>query len=278
MHYSIVFFGTDKFPAIVLDELKKAGLLPTLIITAPDRKKGRGMKLTSPLVKLWAQENGIECLQPETLDGHVISTLNTKPHALFIVAAYGKILPKGLLQVPEYGVLNVHPSLLPRLRGASPIRSTILNDEKETGVSIMLVDEKIDHGPIVAQEKVTVEDWPPRASELEEALARKGGALLAEVLPKWIEGKITSHEQEHENATFSKKIRREDGLIDLNGDAYQNLLKIRAFDGWPGTYFFVGGKRIKITDAEVRDGKLEILRVIPEGKKEMSYKTFLKTI
>lgn len=144
---------------------------------------------------------------------------------------------KEILRIPKYGTLNVHPSLLPKLRGASPIISAILEDEKKTGVTIMLVDEKMDHGPIVAQASIEIEDWPPRASMLLEMLAVEGGNLLAEVIEPFIAGEITPEEQKHDEATYTKKIQKEDGLIDLSGDPYENLRKIRAFEGWPGTHF-----------------------------------------
>ena len=207
--------------------------------------------------------------------------LSTTHYQLFIVAAYGKILPKDLLQIPKHGSLNVHPSLLPKFRGASPVRSAILENVPETGVTLMLMDEKMDHGPIIAQAKTTIalEDWPPHARILEEMLAREGGTLLAEVLPDWILGKITPEPQDDTKATFCKKIKKEDGLIDLSADPYANYLKIRAFDGWPGTFFFEKRAdkdiRVKITDAEFKNGKLLIKRVTPEGKKEMEYKVFL---
>ena len=268
----MVFFGTPQISVFVLEELEKKGILPSLIVTAPDKKRGRKMLLTPPEVKAWAETHNIPVLQPEKITPEFIDELSSKDiFDVFVVAAYGKILPKGLLEIPTHNVINVHPSLLPRLRGANPIRGAILADEKEVGVSVMLVDEEMDHGPILAQEKVFVEEWPLRGKELDELLARKGGELLTSVLPQWIEGVITPQEQNHSEATFTKKVTKEDGLIDLDDDPYQNLLKIRAYDGWPGTYFFKNEKRIKVIDAEVKNGDLNILRVIPEGKKEMNY-------
>ena len=288
-NYRIVFFGTPKFSTMVLDELEATGMVPTLMVTAPDKPVGRGMVLTPPPVKTWAVKHGIDVIQPETLTEVPEELLNTE-WDLFIVAAYGKILRKQILDLPHHGTLNVHPSLLPRLRGASPIISAIVTDERETGVSIMLLDEEMDHGPLVAQASVTIEEdpqaggWPVRASVLEALLAHEGGKLLAEVIPDWMEGKITPSAQDHAKATFTKKIIKEDGLIDLSGDPYENYKKIQAFDEWPGTYFFVdppaGGMgkkiRVKIADATFQDGKLTITRVIPEGKREMNYQDFIR--
>ncbi len=278
-----VFFGTPHFAVFVLEELEQAGFIPSLIVTAPDKPQGRKLVVTPPSVKRWADEHGVPVLQPETIDDAFMNTLRAEQYDIFITAAYGKILPKELLEIPKHGALNVHPSLLPKLRGASPVRSAILENVSETGVTVMLMDEKMDHGPVVAQAKITIalEDWPPPARILEEMLAREGGKLLAEVLPDWIAGKITPEVQDDTKATFCKKIKKEDGLLDLSDDPYQNFLKIRAFDGWPGTFFFSkrGDKdiRIKINDAEFKNGKLEITRVTPEGKSEVSYKDFTQT-
>lgn len=274
-----IFFGTPHISVYVLDELEKAGLLPDLIVTAPDKPRGRKMLMTPPEAKVWAVAHNITVLQPEKIDDVFLDELAASaPESgfdVFVVAAYGKLLPEKLLEMPKRGVVNMHPSLLPRLRGANPIRGAILADEKEVGVSVMLVDAQMDHGPIIAQEKVGVDEWPPHGTELDELLARKGGALLARILPEWTTGDITPREQDHDKATFTKKVTKEDGLINLTDDPYQNILKIRAFEGWPGTYFFKDGKRIKIVDAELAlDGSLRILRVIPEGKKEMGYEIF----
>ena len=277
-----VFFGTPRFAVSVLEELSAAGLMPSLIVTAPDKPQGRKLLITPPPVKRWADEHGIPALQPETLDDAFLNTLREENAEVFALAAYGKILPKELLEMPKHGIVNVHPSLLPKFRGASPVRSAILTDERETGVSVMLLDEKMDHGPIIAQASIEIEkeDWPPPGRILEEMLAREGGKLLAEVLPEWVAEKITPEPQDDTKASVCKKIKKEDGLIDLSADPYQNFLKIRAFDGWPGAYFFAdkNGKqiRVKITEAEFKGEKLLIQKVIPEGKREMSYSDFLK--
>ncbi len=279
----IAFFGTPQVAVYVLDELKNKGILPNIIITAPDQKAGRKLLITPPPTKTWAEENKIQTLQPETLrDVKIIEEIKNKEiWDLFIVAAYGKILPKEILDIPKYGTLNVHPSLLPHLRGASPIQTAILKEDK-TGVSIMLVDEEMDHGPIVAQEEVDSTNWPPQASELEEKLARRGGQMLAGIIPKWIDGKIKEKEQKHSDATFTKKIIKKDGLLDLNDDAEKNYRKIQAFNIWPRTYFFIKKEdkeiRVVITDAILENHKLTIKKVIPEGKKEIRYDLFLKNL
>jgi methionyl-tRNA formyltransferase len=277
------FFGTPLIAVTVLDILKASGMLPSIIITNPDAPQGRKMVLTPSPVKVWALREGIPVLQPQSLrtDNTVEQYLKDNDIPLSIVVAYGKLIPSSLLSIPRYGTINVHPSLLPELRGASPIRTAILRDMRTTGVSIMLLDSELDHGPILAQETVEIEKnaWPMRGNELDMLLAKKGGALLVQTLREWIDGKVTPQEQEHEKATFCEKISKEMGELDLNGDPYSNLLKIRAFDGWPGTFFFTekNGKRVrvKVIDAELApDGSLRILRVIPEGRNEMSYTEF----
>ncbi|VAW18923.1 Methionyl-tRNA formyltransferase [hydrothermal vent metagenome] len=275
----IVFFGTPQVAVYVLEELKKAGIMPTLIVTAPDKPSGRKLVVTPPPAKIWGEENFISVFQPKTLrDATAVQAIKDEGcWDLFIVAAYGNILTKEILGIPKYGTLNVHPSFLPRLRGASPIQTAIL-ENGETGVTIMLVDEEMDHGSIVAQEKVDIANWPPKASELEETLMRRGGQILAEIIPLWTTGKIKTQEQDHSKATFTKKITKEDGLLNLNDDAEKNYRKIQAFDIWPRAYFFAEkkGKRIRviITDATLENDNLVIKKIIPEGKKEMLYVDF----
>ncbi|OGG80492.1 hypothetical protein A3A39_00215 [Candidatus Kaiserbacteria bacterium RIFCSPLOWO2_01_FULL_54_13] len=278
---SFCFFGTSQIAVGILNELERAGFLPALVVAAPDTPKGRGMKLTEPPVKVWANERGIETLQPQELDSEFCYKLQATSYRLFVVVDYGKLLPRTVLDTPKRGALNVHFSLLPRYRGASPIRSAILSDDRNIGTSIILLSEKLDEGPIVAQKKFDISNWPPKASELDKLLTRESGRLLSQVLPEWIEGNIEAREQNHDLATYCEKIKKEDGLLDLSGDAYKNLLKIRAYEGWPGTYTFFerSGKKIRvgILDAHLGGDKLVIDKVKPEGKREMSYDEFLRS-
>jgi methionyl-tRNA formyltransferase len=275
------FFGTPALAVTVLDALDIAGFLPALVVTRPDAEQGRGNVLTPPKVKTWVSTQNIPILQPAKITPEFVAELAREEWDLFIVAAYGKILPQALLDIPARGTLNLHPSLLPKLRGPSPIRSAILNDDRETGVSIMLLDAEMDHGPIVAQEKIKVAEWPPKASDLENALARAGGNLLAKTLLPWMREEISAQEQDHERATYCKTTSKEDGLLDLAADPYQNLLKIRGLQGWPGTYtFFMRGEqkiRVQILDARVEGSKLVIYAVRPEGKRDMKYADFLRS-
>lgn len=279
METKSVFFGTDEFSVGVLDELLAHNLAPNLIVTAPDRPQGRGLTLTPPAVKVWAQEHHINVLQPEKINDAFIADLGTD-WDIFLLASYGAIIPQRVLDIPRHGTLNVHPSLLPLYRGASPIESAILDDAKETGVTIMLMDDKVDHGPIVLQEVAYFPTWPSKPEVL-DTLATLGGRLLAEAIPLWITGGIDEQEQEHEFATFTRKITKADGEISRDDDDYLNFLKIQAYNPWPSTFFFAekNGKqvRVKITEASFENGKLKILRVVPEGKKEVDYETFLRS-
>ena len=276
---SFVFFGTDDFSITILEKLKEAGFLPKLVVTVPDRPKGRGLLLTPPPIKLWALSNNVSTLQPEKLDSAFCRTLKDEHHTLFIVASYGLILPKEVLDLPLKGTVNVHPSLLPKYRGATPLESQILGAEKEQGVTIILMDEKMDHGPIIAQKQIEIDPYR-KASELRKKMAGVGGMLLAEILPRWIHGEITSVPQDEAKATYTKKLEKSDGELDLGGNPLQNFLKIQAYDGSIGTHFFVerSGKkmRVAVKDATFSKGNLLLTRVVPAGKKEMSYTEFLR--
>ncbi len=291
-----VFFGSSDFSVFVLEELRAHNLLPSLIITTPDKPKGRKLVLTPNVVKLWAQENKIEVLDPASLRNNpdLVSYLASLKSSFFLVASYGKIIPEEIFDIPEHKTLNIHPSLLPKYRGASPIQSQILNDEKEIGVSIMIITEGMDEGPIVAitpLTPLTLRGEPEKPAlfgrkELEKLLAIEGARLFAHTLPEWLQGVINPIPQNDNLATYCKKIKKEDGEIDLKGDPYQNFLKIKAFEEWPGTYFFFdtlkqsgGGterKRIIIKEATFENEELKILKVLPEGRKEMSYGDFLR--
>lgn len=280
-NFKFVYFGGEPIGVPVLEELSVAGMLPSLVVCNPDRPVGRKQVMTPPPVKVWAQKNNIEVWQPEDFKDKDAVSKRLSTYELFVVVAYNKILPKWLIEIPKHGTVNVHPSLLPLLRGASPIRSVILNDMRDAvGASVMIIDEKMDHGPILAQMNMEIapENWPIRGTELDEGLARMGGSLLAATLPEYLAGNIDPQEQDHKTATYCTRLDRSDGELCIDpynlptdDEAYQTLLKIRAFDGYPGTFFMHEGKRIKIKDAELTNGELRILRIIPEGKQEMDF-------
>ncbi len=268
----IVFFGTPEFSVKILEAMKKADLAPVLVVSAPDKPKGRKMQITPSPVKEWGQKNNISTQ-------HDYSGLENFEADLFVVASYGKILPKEILEIPKHSTINVHPSLLPKLRGASPIQSAILFGEKETGTTIMLMNEKMDEGPILAQQELRIKIHELRFKNLENELAKLSGKLLIEVIPKWIAGKIKSLPQDHSKATYTKLITKKDGKIDWSEPHEIIERKIRAFTPWPSAYTFWNGKRIIITKASLNKKKdaLKIKSVKPEGKNEMDFQKFLNS-
>lgn len=280
--HRIVYFGTSAFAARILEILIERGHSPLLVVTQPDQPQGRGLVVQPTPVKVLAEKHGIDVVTPDTLKPHdVPPELMNSEWDLGIVAAYGLFIPDSLLALPKRGMLNVHPSLLPALRGPSPIVSAILRDEKDSvGTTIILLDSEMDHGPIVAQARVTLDEWPIGAKTLESLLAEQSGELLADAVDPWISGEIEAEAQDHAAATITKKISKDDGRIELSGNAYENYLKICALEGWPGTYFFIKREdkevRVKISEATYEGGRLEITKVIPEGKKEMAYSDFTR--
>lgn len=272
----IGFFGGPEYSVLTLEKLHQAGFKIAFVATSLDKPKGRNLIVTPPPAKVWALAHDIPVIQTTNLKEDTFKEgLIAHNCDVFVVMAYGKIIPGDILNIPKAKSLNIHPSLLPKFRGSCPIESAILADEMDTGVTIMRMDEEMDHGPIIASETVIVKPWPPRAEELGKVLVEKGADLLVSILPDWIAGKIPEVPQDHSQATYTKKIQKEDGLIDLFADPYVNFLKIQAYHRWPSAYFFKDGKRIKITRASFSDGKLIIERVIPEGKPEMKYTDLL---
>lgn len=277
----------------ILEKLIESGYVPSLVITTPDKPQGRKMIMTPPPVKVFALENNLKIAQPYSLSAYNPASsagelqTNTPPHRrasykLFIVASYGKIIPKSVLEISKFGTLNVHPSLLPKFRGPSPIQSFILSGEEKTGVTIMLMDAKIDHGAIVSISKIKSKISNQNAKQLEEKLAELGGQMLVEVIPKWVSGEIKAIEQDHSQATFTKKISKEDGLVDLEKNKPEIIYrKFLAFQPWPGIYYFTQKNdkklRVIITDMELSEtGGLKINKVKPEGKNEIEYEKFLR--
>ena len=277
-HINFAFFGTDEFAVTVLNTLALKGLSPSLVVTTPDAPKGRHLTLTPPPVKDWAEERKIPILQPEKLKDEALkSELENMNLDLFVVASYGKIIPESIFNIPKYKTLNIHPSLLPKLRGASPVSTAILEDLKDTGVTVMQIDAGMDHGPIVAQENYHVGEWLPK-QELESTLATVGAMLLAKTIPGYINGTIQPIPQDDTKASYTKMVEKKDAEIDLRDDPYLNFRKILAYAEWPKafTFFETASHKIRaqITEATFENGELLILKVIPEGKKEMDFEDF----
>lgn len=251
----IVFFGTPALAATILEALCESPYKPSLIITAPDKPAGRGYALTPSAVKETAAQYGIAVLQPEKLDEQFAQQLRNEEWDVFIVAAYGKIIPQRILDIPAKGTLNVHGSLLPKYRGSSPIQSALANADATTGPTIMLIDEKMDHGPIIAQKEfpITTADT---AATLFEKMAREGAALLVATLPGWLEGTLQAIPQVHEEATYTKMLTKEDGRIDWSKSAATIERLVRAYDPWPGTFTFWGARRVKVLKASICRGAI----------------------
>ena len=267
-----IFFGTPTVASKTLDILKQNNYLPSLIVTSIDKPEGRKMIITPSPVKIWAQQNNIPFLQPEKIDDSFIDKI-LKDYGeidLSIVVAYGKILPEKLIHGPRLGTINIHYSLLPKYRGASPVESSLLSGDETTGVSIQQMEFKLDSGPILQEEKCAI-DINDTKDSLREKLIKMGGDLLCRILPDIFDKKIIGKAQNEEDATFCKKIKKEDGEIDPNGNALQNWNKYRAYIGWPGVFFFVDGKRVKVTKAKYDNGNFVIEKVIKEGGKETNY-------
>ncbi|MBU4481319.1 methionyl-tRNA formyltransferase [Patescibacteria group bacterium] len=233
----IVFLGTSEFGAIVLEGLIKGNYKPILVVTASDKPVGRKQLLTPSPVKVIAQKYDIPVLQPDRIVNCKLKTVGLKPD-LAIVSAYGQIIPKDMLDIPKSGFINVHPSLLPKYRGPSPIQAAILNGDQETGVTIILVDEKMDHGPIIKSSKLKVQSSKFTYRELHNKLAELGAKLLLETIPKWTKGEIKPTPQDESKATYTKILKKEDGKIDWEKSAKELERQVRAFSPWPGSYAF----------------------------------------
>jgi methionyl-tRNA formyltransferase len=279
MKLNFAFLGTPIVASQTLDILKQNGYIPSLIITSPDKPSGRGLHLTPSPVSIWAEENNIPCLKPEKINPEFIEKFKKLNIDLSIVVAYGKILPKDFIEIPKLKTINIHYSLLPKYRGASPLESALLNGDEETGVSIQQMEYKLDSGSIIADKKINIEINETKDT-LRDNLISQGGELLCEILPLIIKGEIKPIIQEESRATNCTKIQKEDGEFNPNDEPIKNWNKYRAFYGWPGTYFFIEKNskkiRIKITKARYENNSFIIERVVPEGKKEIGYDDFLK--
>jgi methionyl-tRNA formyltransferase len=280
---TFVFFGTGHFAEEVLRTFIEAGHVPAYLITSPDKPVGRHQIITPPPAKILAMEHGIPVLQPVKLRDEaslaelksIIDTVDA-----CVVADYGKILPQSLLDLSKNGFLNIHPSLLPLHRGPAPLQATILCGEKHTGVTIILMDALMDHGPIVAQVEEDVALLPCPVRDFSNYMAKKGADLLLQVLPDFVAGNINPKEQNHDAATVTKMIDKKDGEVlfdDVLGNNLKNVyLKYCAYKDWPEIFFMHEGKRVKIKEMKCDDGACEILRVTPEGKNEVAWSEYAK--
>jgi methionyl-tRNA formyltransferase len=280
---TFAFFGTPQIAVYALEAMEKEGFVPSLVVSNPDAPVGRKHTLTPPPTKVWAQSKNISIFQPTTLkQPELLIPLTSAQFDFFVVFAYGKIIPPHLLFLPRFKTINAHPSLLPKLRGASPIRSALLHDLSAVGVTIIEMDEELDHGPILLQEKVELVS-PIPGGELDMKLGARCGALLVEAMKGLRDGTLTSTAQNHDEATFCGKIEKSMSELRLDPknlptgkEAEEVYRKICAFDGWPGTFFMHEGKRIKIVSARLENNALTIEQIVPEGKKVVSFSVWTK--
>ncbi len=308
----VIYMGTPRFALAPLEALIQGAppgkVLPqgyelVTVITRPDKPVGRGQEIIFSPVKALALAHGLPVWQPGSLKrAENIEALAAYHADLYIVAAFGQILPQAVLDQPHYGTLNIHASLLPKYRGVSPISEAILQDDSETGVTIMLLDAGVDTGPTLLKKSLAIAKDETTGS-LTARLAELGAQALLEVLPGWIAGRLKPEPQAEELASHTKLLRREDGEINWQLPAAVLARKVRAYTPWPGTYSHWRGKRIKILSASTRTagqtlvpgtvtageeaghkmlaivsaaGLLVVKQVQLEGKKAMSVEEFLR--
>jgi methionyl-tRNA formyltransferase len=301
MKVRIVFMGTPEFAVTILESLLQSSYQVLAVYTQPDKPAGRGRPVVFPPVKKLGLERQIPVIQPETFKSReVVEKLASLQPELIIVAAFGSILPQEVLSLPKFACLNVHPSLLPRHRGPSPVANIILCGDELTGVTIMVMDAGLDTGPILAQEKVGI-SFMNTTGSLSSKLANVGAKLLLETLPKWIGGELRPQAQDESQATYSKLITSKDAEIDWHLSAVELWRMVRAYNPWPSCYTWYQGKRLKIHKAipfgdvakgeigEVvalaeppgvgvvtKQGILGLWQVQLEGRREMSINDFVR--
>ena len=294
----VVFMGSPEFAVPALEALL-TGHEVVLVVTQPDKRAGRGKKLTPCAVAAFARENKLPLLQPTSAKKAAFAeALREQKADIGIVVAFGKILPTAVLEAFPHGCLNIHASILPKLRGAAPIQQAILSQFKETGVSIMQLDEGMDTGPVLASQSVVLKG-NETAGDLFSSLAPIGAELLKKVMVDITRGTAVATEQQGIEATYAPMLTKEDGRIDWSKPAREVSAQIRGVDPWPGAFTTVGGTRIKVFGAEVQErggsagsfqgvsdsaalvacgeGTVKVFEVQAAGKKRMPAATFFTT-
>lgn len=294
--YKVVFMGTPEFAVpSLLALLSDAQFEVVAVVTQPDKPVGRKQIVTPSPVKVVAQEKGILVLQPVKVKTGVEfweELRNLQPDVI-VVAAYGKILPQEILDIPPHGIVNVHASFLPKYRGASPISASILSGDNETGVTIMKMALEMDTGDIIAKSQQLQILSTDTTATLTEKLAEMGAKVLLESLPKYLDGTISPTPQNDGDATYVRTIQKTDGEINWQDDEEYVARQVRAYTPWPSTYTTINGQLVKILSAEVNPavenpkglvskidgelyiGKLKVRQLQPAGKKPMDGKAFL---
>ena len=269
----IVFIGTPDFAVPALEQLVLNGYDVVAVYTQPDRVAGRGQALAAPPVKTAALEKGLPVVQPESmkLPGAVKQLTDFRPDVI-VVSAYGQILPESVLAIPPHGVVNIHPSLLPKFRGASPVASAILSGDEFAGVSLMLLDKGMDTGPVLARAQISIAPQDTTGS-LTDKLAAVGAQLLLEVLPRWMKGEIAPQPQDEAQATLTRRFGKGDGEIAWTLPAVELGRRVRALNPWPGCYTRWQGKQLKIIGSLPLsdEGNAGIGKVVVLGKGEAAF-------
>ncbi len=271
----IVFLGSGAFAIPCFEELLDAGHDVAALVTQPDRRKGRGKALAPPPLKPVAEGRKVAVVQPRRVrDPDAQEALRRLAPELQVVVAFGQILPRSVIDIAPLGTVNVHASLLPKLRGAAPIQWAVANGERETGVSTMLIDEGLDTGPVLLQRSTPI--GPDETSaDLEPRLARLGADVLIETVRGLAEGTLAASSQDHDRATLAPLLKKEDGRLDWSLTAHELHCRIRGFDPWPGTFSSLDGRTFKILGAQpvavaaTEDGPETapgaLLELVPEG-------------
>lgn len=278
-----IFFGTPEFSKIILEKLVGANFIPVAVVTNPDRPVGRKKIITSSPVKfkILNSKFKINVLQPEKLDHQFIHEIKSLGAEIGVLAAYGKIIPQELIDVFPKGIIVVHPSLLPKYRGATPIQSVILagpssaqasaGKEIETGTTLILMDDKVDHGPIISFKKLSKSDFDSFET-LSKKLAELSADLLIETLPKYYSGEIKPQPQNHSEATYTKKFASEDGFVDLEKKSPEEIWrKVKALNPEPGVWTIKDNRRMKILEVDLIDKKLVLKKIQFDGEKPKSW-------
>lgn len=295
----IVFMGTPDYSVKTLEALYKAGHEIVGVFAQPDKPVGRKRILTPPPVKVFAESLGLPVFQPDTLrDGTALKVLKELAPEIIVVVAYGKILPKEILELPRYGCVNGHASLLPKYRGASPIQWCIVCGEKETGVTVMQMDEGMDTGDIISTARINI-GAEETAEELFERLAVVSADLMNETLVAIENGTATRTKQSEAEATYAPILKKEMAQLDFNNSAEQIYNAVRGYYSWPCAYFFLEGKRVKVIKCRVGEesskpmgtviksdnmlviacggnSSIELITVQPEGGRPMNVSDMLR--
>lgn len=264
----IVYMGTPEFAVPPLKALVNSGYDISLVVTQPDKAKGRGKKLQPTPVKEEALSQGLNVSQPEKIrsNDEFLEKLRDISPNIIIVAAYGKILPKELLDIPSSGCINIHASLLPRFRGAAPIQRAILEGDERTGITLMYMEEGLDTGDMIAKSETNIGN--KTADELHDELADMGAELLIEYLPRIISGDIFPEKQSDELSCYAPMISKNDGFIDFSKDAAYVERQIRAMDSWPTAFTYMNGQQMKIKKAVVGGDVKEVPGTVVKADKD----------